>query len=44
MTTFTQHVEDYLRLRRSLGFKLKEHARRSQGSPRTWMRSAPNTS
>jgi hypothetical protein len=27
MTTFTQHVEDYLRLRRALGFKLDEHAR-----------------
>ena len=27
MTTFAQHVEDYLRLRRALGFKLDEHAR-----------------
>lgn len=27
MTTFTGHVEDYLRLRRALGFKLDEHAR-----------------
>lgn len=27
MTTFTQHVADYLRLRRALGFKLDEHAR-----------------
>ena len=27
MTTFTQHVEDYLRLRRSLGYKLHDHAR-----------------
>lgn len=27
MTTFTEHAEDYLRLRRSLGFKLNEHAR-----------------
>ena len=27
MTTFAQHVDDYLRLRRSLGFKLTEHAR-----------------
>ena len=27
MTTFTQHLEDYLRLRRALGFKLDEHAR-----------------
>jgi integrase len=27
MTTFTQRAEDYLRLRRSLGFKLQEHAR-----------------
>ena len=27
MTTFTQHVEDYLQLRRALGFKLDEHAR-----------------
>jgi integrase/recombinase XerD len=27
MTTFTEHVEDYLRLRRALGFKLDEHAR-----------------
>jgi integrase len=27
MTAFTQHVEDYLRLRHALGFKLDEHAR-----------------
>jgi site-specific recombinase XerD len=27
MTTFTQHVEDYLRLRRTLGYKLHDHAR-----------------
>ena len=27
MTKFTQHVEDYLRLRRSLGYKLHDHAR-----------------
>jgi integrase/recombinase XerD len=27
MTTFTQHVEDYLRLRRTLGYKLDDHAR-----------------
>jgi integrase/recombinase XerD len=27
MTTFTQHVAGYLRLRRALGFKLDEHAR-----------------
>jgi len=27
MTPFTEHVEDYVRLRRSLGFKLEEHAR-----------------
>jgi integrase len=27
MTTFSQHVEDYLRLRRSLGYKLDEAAR-----------------
>lgn len=27
MTTFSEHVEDYLRLRRALGFKLEEHAR-----------------
>ena len=27
MTSFTQHVQDYLRLRRALGFKLDEHAR-----------------
>ncbi len=27
MTAFVEHVEDYLRLRRSLGFKLEEHAR-----------------
>ena len=27
MTNLTQHVEDYLRLRRSLGYKLHDHAR-----------------
>ena len=27
MTTFAEHVGDYLRLRRALGFKLDEHAR-----------------
>ena len=27
MTTFTEHVDDYLRLRRALGFKLEEHSR-----------------
>jgi integrase/recombinase XerD len=27
MTTFAEHVDDYLRLRRALGFKLTEHAR-----------------
>jgi integrase/recombinase XerD len=27
MTTFAQHVGDYLRLRRSLGYKLHDHAR-----------------
>jgi integrase len=27
MTTFTEHVDVYLRLRRGLGFKLEEHAR-----------------
>jgi integrase/recombinase XerD len=27
MTTFAEHVDDYLRLRRALGFKLEEHAR-----------------
>jgi hypothetical protein len=27
MTKFTQRVEDYLRLRRSLGYKLHDHAR-----------------
>jgi integrase len=27
MTTFAEHVDDYLRLRRALGFKLDEHAR-----------------
>ena len=27
MTTFAKHVDDYLRLRRALGFKLEEHAR-----------------
>ena len=27
MTTFVEHVDDYLRLRRALGFKLEEHAR-----------------
>jgi integrase len=27
MTTFAEHVDDYLRLRRRLGFKLEEHAR-----------------
>jgi integrase/recombinase XerD len=27
MTSFVQHVEDYLRLRRSLGYKLQDHAR-----------------
>lgn len=27
MTRFAQHVEDYLRLRRSLGYKLEDHAR-----------------
>jgi integrase len=26
-TTFAEHVDDYLRLRRGLGFKLEEHAR-----------------
>jgi hypothetical protein len=27
MSTFAEHVEDYLRLRRALRFKLDEHAR-----------------
>ncbi len=27
MTSFTQHVEDYLRLRRTFGYKLHDHAR-----------------
>lgn len=27
MTSFTEHVDNYLRLRRSLGFKLEEHER-----------------
>jgi hypothetical protein len=27
MTTFAEHVDDYVRLRRALGFKLEEHAR-----------------
>jgi integrase/recombinase XerD len=27
MTTFAEHVDGYLRLRRALGFKLEEHAR-----------------
>jgi hypothetical protein len=27
MTTFAKHVDDYLRLRRGLGFMLEEHAR-----------------
>ena len=27
MTAFSEHVDDYLRLRRALGFKLEEHAR-----------------
>ena len=27
ITTFAEHVDDYLRLRRALGFKLEEHAR-----------------
>jgi hypothetical protein len=27
MTTFTEHVDHYLRLRRGLAFKLEEHAR-----------------
>jgi integrase/recombinase XerD len=27
MTSFVGHVEDYLRLRRSLGYKLEDHAR-----------------
>ncbi len=27
MSTFAEHVDDYLRLRRGLGFKLEEHAR-----------------
>ncbi len=27
MTSFVEHVEDYLRLRRSLGYKLHDHAR-----------------
>ncbi len=27
MTPFAEHVDDYLRLRRALGFKLEEHAR-----------------
>jgi integrase len=27
MTSYAQHVDDYLRLRRSLGYKLHEHAR-----------------
>jgi integrase/recombinase XerD len=27
MTRFAEHVDDYLRLRRALGFKLEEHAR-----------------
>jgi hypothetical protein len=27
MTSFGEHVDDYLRLRRALGFKLEEHSR-----------------
>ncbi len=27
MTSYAQHVENYLRLRRSLGYKLEDHAR-----------------
>lgn len=27
MTSFAEHVREYLRLRRSLGFKLEEHER-----------------
>ena len=27
MTALAEHVDDYLRLRRALGFKLEEHAR-----------------
>jgi integrase/recombinase XerD len=27
MTRFGEHIEDYLRLRRSLGYKLHDHAR-----------------
>jgi hypothetical protein len=27
MTSFVEHVDDYLRLRRSLGYKLDDHAR-----------------
>ena len=33
MTTFAEHVDDYLRLRRGLGFKLEEHARLLRGCP-----------
>jgi hypothetical protein len=32
MTTFAEHVDDYLRLRRGLGFKLEEHAIRPRNN------------
>ena len=43
MTTFAEHVDDYLRLRRALGFKLEEHAACFPSSPRTSTRSAPRS-
>jgi len=39
MTPFTQHVEDYLRLRRSLGFKLDERSRLLSKFTRRYSRS-----
>jgi hypothetical protein len=44
MTTFAEQVDDYLRLRRALGFKLEEHARLLPKSPPTSTRSTPRTS
>jgi hypothetical protein len=43
MTAFSQHVEDYLRLRRSFGYKLDEAARVCRASPLVWRRPAPSS-
>ena len=43
MTSFADHVTEYLRLRRSFGFKLEEHERLCGSSRPIWMISVPRS-